>query len=43
MNKKIIGFTFAGNLVIGFGISILNLSGLGLDAFTAMNFGVSQL
>ena len=30
-------------MIIGFGISILNLSGLGLDAFTAMNYGVSQV
>lgn len=43
MVKKIVGLTFAGNLIIGFGISLLNLSGLGLDAFTAMNYGVSQM
>lgn len=30
-------------MIIGFGINILNLSGLGLDAFTAMNYGVSQV
>lgn len=43
MVKKIVGLTFVGNLIIGFGISLLNLSGLGLDAFTAMNYGVSQM
>lgn len=43
VNKKIVGLTFVGNLIIGFGISLLNLSGLGLDAFTAMNYGVSQM
>lgn len=43
MNKKTAGLSFIGNVIIGFGISILNLSGLGLDAFTAMNYGVSQV
>ena len=43
LNKKTAGLSFIGNVIIGFGISILNLSGLGLDAFTAMNYGVSQV
>lgn len=42
-NKQIILLALIGNLIISIGISILNLSGLGLDPYTSMNFGVSSL
>lgn len=43
MNTKKLLMTIIGNMIIAFGVSVLNLSGFGLDAFTAMNLGVSSV
>lgn len=41
--KKRIVFMIIGNILIGIGISFLNLSGFGVDAFTSMTIGLSSL
>ena len=43
MNKKLAVLTALGNIFIGLGISILNLSSFGVDPFTSMTIGTSNL
>lgn len=43
MNKRLILMTVLGNIAIGLGIALLNLTGFGIDPFTSMTKGVSHL
>ncbi|MGN1392358.1 MAG: YitT family protein [Sharpea porci] len=43
MNKRLILMTTLGNIAIGLGIALLNLTGFGIDPFTSMTKGVSHL
>jgi uncharacterized membrane protein YczE len=41
--KKRILFVIIGNIILGFGTAILNLSGFGIDPFTSMNTGLAAV
>lgn len=43
MNKKLAFLTALGNVIIGLGIAILNLSSFGVDPFTSMTIGTSNM
>ncbi|MGM9941480.1 MAG: YitT family protein [Bulleidia sp.] len=43
MKTKLVILTALGNVLIGLGIAILNIAGFGIDAFTSMTTGVSNL
>ena len=43
MKTKLVILTALGNIILGLGIAILNVSGFGIDAFTSMTTGISNL
>ncbi len=43
MKPKLVILTVLGNIILGLGIAILNVSGFGIDAFTSMTTGISNL
>lgn len=43
MKTKPVILTALGNIIIGLGIAILNISGFGINAFTSLTTGVSNL
>ena len=43
MKTKLVILTALGNVLIGLGISILNVAGFGIDPFTTMTTGISNL
>ena len=43
MNRRLILMTTLGNIAIGLGIALLNLTGFGIDPFTSMTKGVAHL
>lgn len=43
MKTKFVILTTLGNVLIGFGVAILNVAGFGIDPFTSMTTGVSNL
>ena len=43
MKTKLVILTVLGNIILGLGIAILNVSGFGIDAFTSMTTGISNL
>lgn len=41
--KKRIFFVIIGNIILGLGTAVLNLSGFGIDPFTSMTYGLSSV